>query len=79
MLRQLESADVLYQNEVADELYEKFGDRFTYENDRGNLAISRDVLAEFRKLTETTAIWDRSERAWRWRDKYDGAGRLGES
>lgn len=78
-MRELEAVDTLYQSEVADQLYEDFGYRFVYENDRGNLAISRDVLAEFRALTETTVVWDRSECAWRWRDEYDGSGRSSDS
>jgi hypothetical protein len=79
MLNELKSAETLYQSEVADRLYEEYGLRFVYENDRGNLAINRDVLAEFRTLTETTVVWDRSERAWRWRDEYDGSGRSAEA
>ncbi len=44
---------------------EKFGEEFVYENENGNLAISKKVLNEFKKLKEDNGIeWDRSERCW---------------
>jgi hypothetical protein len=33
-----------------------------YENENGNLAINRQVLKEFRKLTEKTVVWERGVR-----------------
>ena len=38
---------------------------------RGNAAISKDVLAAFRKLTKDTVVWDRSTKPWRKRNAYD--------
>lgn len=78
MLEKLKANDVLYQSETVYDIEEIFGETFVYENEHGNPAISRAVLAEFRRLTEATVVWDRSERAWRWRDQYDGAGRATE-
>jgi hypothetical protein len=78
MLKQLRGQDFLYQSELVYQIHEMFGEPFVYENDHGNLAISRDVLAEFRLLTERTVVWDRSERAWRWREQHDSAGRATE-
>lgn len=78
MLEELKAKDVLYQSETVYDIEETFGDMFVYENQHGNPAISRAVLAEFRRLTESTVVWDRSERAWRWRDQYDGVGRAAE-
>ena len=49
-----------------------------YRNENGNDAISEDVLKEFRKLTEHTAIWERGERMWRTRRDKDKAGRAQE-
>jgi hypothetical protein len=78
MLEELKANRVLYQSETVYDIAEVFGETFVYENGLGNPAISRAVLAEFSRLTESTVVWDRSERAWRWRDQYDGAGRAAE-
>ncbi|PHQ69154.1 MAG: hypothetical protein COB93_08770 [Sneathiella sp.] len=49
----------------------------TYQNDNGNLAISKGVLAEFNKLTMgDDVVWSRSGRHWRFREKYDKLGRM---
>ena len=69
----------LYQNEVVYQIEEKFGSRFVYENQAGNLAISREALKEFRKLTEKTVVWSRIELCWRIRSADDPkVGRLAE-
>ena len=75
MLAELKRRDTLYQEDAVDQIAREFGDEFTYENENGNAAIRRDVLAAFRELTESDVVWDRSERAWRWREKYDEPGR----
>jgi len=67
----------LYQNDVVYQIEEKFGSRFVYENRNGNLAINREVLKEFRKLTEKTVVWSRIEFCWRIRSAEDPkVGRL---
>lgn len=71
MLEELEESDYLYQEVVAAEILDRFGEEFVYYNQNGNLAISREVLARFRELTEETVVWDRSERLWRWREDRD--------
>ena len=67
--------DPLYQSEAVYTIQEKFGDHFTFDNANGNLAISREVLSEFRRLTDTTVVWDATERAWRLREEDDAPGR----
>ncbi len=67
----------LYQEEVVYQIEEKFGSKFVYDNEAGNLAISREVLKEFRKLTEKTVVWSRIELCWRIRSADDPkVGRL---
>ena len=61
----------LAQDDAAASIAEKFGESFLHDNDNGNLAISREVLAAFRTLTSETVVWQRSERAWRWREPDD--------
>jgi 3-methyladenine DNA glycosylase Tag len=61
MSEELKAHDVLYQSKTVYDIEEIFGETFVYENENGNLAISRAVLAEFRRLTESSVVWDRSE------------------
>jgi len=79
MLEQITKKRELYQNEVVYLIEDKFGPQFVYENQAGNLVISREVLKEFRKLTEETVVWYRSELCWRIRSADDPkVGRLAE-
>lgn len=75
MAEEVEKNGCLYQNEAASAIEGFFGDTFVYTNQNGNTAIGRDVLNAFRRLTEATVIWDRSERYWRKRESFDPAGR----
>lgn len=71
-------AEWLGQDDAAASIERLFGPQFVYQNDRGNLAISKEVLKEFRALTPDDVVWDRSERAWRRRESGDGKGRQSE-
>lgn len=53
----------------------KFGKDFVYTNVNGNLSIGKDVLKEFKKLSGDDVVWERGEKAWRYRASYDSAGR----
>jgi hypothetical protein len=64
MLAELEKSGCLYQEVAVNQIKAQFGGEFVYENDNGNPAISRKVLAEFRRLTEGKVIWDRYEKVW---------------
>lgn len=76
MLQQLREQTYLYQEVVVYQIQEQFGDDFVYINQNGNLAIGKDVLAQFRKLTGDDVVWERSERLWRQRmPDYDQPGR----
>jgi len=75
MLEELHRVKYLYQETVVYDISSKFGEQFTYINDNGNPAIDRKVLAAFRKLTGDSVIWERGERMWRFREKYDEPGR----
>ena len=71
MKAELDRQGDLYQEAVVCDIAGKFGDQFTYINENGNPAISRAVLAEFRRLTEPDVVWARGERCWRKRQSYD--------
>jgi hypothetical protein len=47
-----------------------------YDNDAGNLAVSKPVLAAFRKALPDNVVWSRGERHWRFRKSYDKPGRM---
>ena len=78
MFEELKREEYLYQQSVVYDIEQKFGSEFVYYNERGNPAISRDVLKEFRKLTEETVVWERGQRVWRFRESYDSPGRMTE-
>ncbi|AUQ72532.1 DUF6953 family protein [Phaeobacter inhibens] len=76
MVDELTKRKVLDQESAAWQLTRK-GKSLTYQNDSGNLAISKPVLAAFNKLTKgDDVVWSRSERQWRFRRKYDRPGRM---
>lgn len=65
----------LWQMDAADRIDADFDEGLTYINDNGNTAISKEVLAEFRKLSEGTVVWERGSGLWRRREEYDPEGR----
>jgi len=75
MLSELEKDQILYQETAVSDIQERFGNSFVYDNPNGNLAISKEVLAEFRELTNDQVVWVRGERCWRFREKHDDPGR----
>jgi hypothetical protein len=71
MAQEIERDGLLYQSETAYSIAEKFGEEFTYTNNNGSIAISRNVLSAFRELTEKSVVWERGQRLWRKREDYD--------
>ena len=75
MLKKLNADNHLVQEQAVWEL-RKLDPALTYQNDNGNLAISKSVLAEFNKLTKgDDVVWSRSERLWRFRAASDVPGK----
>ena len=74
MLEELRRSGELYQEDAVWEIQRKFGSEFVYENENGNLAISRQVLKEFKALTPGV-VWEPGERMWRKREEGDPEGR----
>lgn len=75
MLSQIEREGCIYQDDVVDYLVKNDQELLLTENADGNQVVSKPVLAEFRKLTETTVVWVKPERYWRWRVAEDEPGR----
>jgi hypothetical protein len=75
MLEELKRQGYLDQDTAVDQIAKTFGKQFTYDNENGNLAIERNVLSTFRKLTKDFVVWDREDRSWRMRKASDKPGR----
>jgi hypothetical protein len=75
MLEQIGDSHRLYQEIIVRKIQATWGDDYVYRNANGNPVISKDVLKEFRKLTEDTLVWERGERAWRRRFEKEKTGR----
>jgi hypothetical protein len=75
MADEIDKNDILYQQVAVYQIEEQFGRQFVYNNERGASAIDKNVLHEFRMLTEDTVVWERGERSWRKRQRYDEPGR----
>lgn len=74
MLQQQGGKTWLDQESIVYKIHKECGSEHTYTNGNGNLAISKEVLKEWRKLTEDTHVWDRGSRGWRLRTNRDPAG-----
>lgn len=70
MLKLYKEDKFLLQKVAALEILEKFGEPYVSFNKNRNLAIDKNILVEFKKLTPT-AIWDRHFKAWREKENED--------
>lgn len=68
---EIEKHGVVYQEDAAWRIAESFGKQFVVANDNGSQSIDGCVLREFRRMTESTVVWDRGEKLWRWRGDSD--------
>lgn len=75
MLEQVQSAQWLDQDVAVFEIEKRFGSTFVYDNEKGNPAIDRIVLKEFKAISKETVVWERGDRAWRLRTPHDLPGR----
>ena len=75
MLSQIEKDGCVYQDDAVDNLIKTGAEKLLRENADGNLVLGRDVLAEFKYITEHNVVWVKSGRYWRFRVAEDEAGR----
>jgi hypothetical protein len=75
MFEELQRTKALYQETAVYDIAKRFGKEFTYTNVSGNIAIRKDVLSAFRKLSGDSVVWERGERMWRMRAAFDVGGR----
>jgi hypothetical protein len=76
MLKELKKTGELFQNDAAEGIRRQFGGGFLNANPNSNAAIDKEVLEQFKKLTNTFVVWVRSDRNWRLREKGDPKGRM---
>lgn len=50
---------------LANEISKVFGNEYIYYTVSGNIAINKDVLKEFRKISKGQIDWDKGSKAWR--------------
>ncbi len=71
MLEQVQNEGLgLYQEDAAWNIKNKFGPAFVYDNENGNLAIDKKVLAAFKKISGNDVVWEKGEKCWRKRKHY---------
>lgn len=75
MLAEIERDGLLWQCDAVDGIRSRFGDACVYENDRGHLAITGEVLTAFRDLTGDRVVWSCGGKFWRLRTDDDEPGR----
>lgn len=54
----------VYQSQAVNDIRNKFGAEWSYQNKNGNWAISKEVLKEFRKLKYPAVQWAKGSQAW---------------
>lgn len=75
MFAQVQEEGCIYQDDVVDYLVKAKREDLLTENADGNQVVGKAVLAAFRKLTETTVVWVKPDRYWRFRVEEDEPGR----
>jgi hypothetical protein len=75
MLSEIQRSGCLYQDDVVDFLVKSDQEDLLRENTDGNLVVGKPLLDQFRKLTETTVVWVKSDFYWRTRVPEDEPGR----
>jgi hypothetical protein len=74
MLAAMERDGCIYQDDVVDYLVRASAEALLRENSDGSQVIGKEVLDAFRKITETTVVWVKPDRYWRWRVAEDEPG-----
>ena len=75
MLGRMKLDGCIYQDDVVDYLVRNGAESLLRENSEGNLVLEREVLQAFMAVSESTVVWVKPERYWRWRVAEDEPGR----
>ncbi|WP_409333648.1 DUF6953 family protein [Acinetobacter parvus] len=74
-MEHLNKFKILNHEEVIGILYIEYDGAFVTVNEKGNQVIDKPLLKAFKEATATTVVWDKSEKAWRFREEYDSTSR----
>ncbi|MBB6673561.1 DUF6953 family protein [Cohnella nanjingensis] len=66
MVKEIEFRAKLSQSDAVAYIRERFGERFVFVNERGNVSLEREVVKAFRKLHAGRVAWDRDGFFWGW-------------
>jgi hypothetical protein len=75
MLLEIQKHGCIYQDDVVDHLVRAKADDLLRENSDGNLVVGQRVLDAFRAVTESSVVWVKPDRYWRYRVAEDEPGR----
>lgn len=75
MMTRIQHEGCLYQDDVVDFLVKSNAEDLLRENSEGSLVVGTALLNSFKKLTETTVVWVKPDRYWRFRVAEDEPGR----
>ena len=75
MLTELKNNECIYQDDVVDFIVKSKDESLLRENSDGNQVLNRQLLNEFKKLTETDVVWVSPDLYWRFRVPEDEEGR----
>ncbi len=75
MLSEVRRHGCIYQDDVVDYLVRAKADGLLRENSDGNLVVGQAVLSAFKAITETTVVWVKPDRYWRFRVTEDELSR----
>jgi hypothetical protein len=75
MFDSVKNSSAVYQEEIMYDIESKFGPEWVYETEYGNLAINKDILKEFTKITKDVVVYEKYDKCWRMRTVHDSPGR----
>ncbi len=76
MVQQLADQRSLYQEGLAKQIRDRFGEGFVYQTARGDLAINNLVLRAFGELNGNNVVWERANLRWTYREPFHRPGRM---
>mgnify|MGYP007110168036 FL=1 len=74
-MRNLQSDNCLYQQDVVDFLVKEHNEQHLKENSDGNQALSTKIINKFRVDSGENVVWVKPDKYWRFRVPEDENGR----
>lgn len=74
-IEHLNKFSVLNHEEAIGILHIEYDGEFVIINEQGNQVIDKTLLKAFKDATSATVVWDKTEKAWRFREDHDTTSR----